>query len=65
MDENLDEEELGIEEFYEDSATLIEWPERVKNNLPKDCLIIKIFFTELITKESSNFIVQEINQRLC
>tara|TARA_B100000003_G_scaffold204673_1_gene216989 strand:+ start:354 stop:830 length:477 start_codon:yes stop_codon:yes gene_type:complete len=55
MDENLDEEELGIEEYYEDSATLIEWPERVKNNLPDDCLIIKIFFTEIDNQREFKF----------
>ena len=55
MDENLDEEELGIEEYYEDSATLIEWPERVKNNLPEDCLIIKIFFTEIDNQREFKF----------
>ena len=48
-------EELGIEEFYEDSATLIEWPERVKNNLPEDCLIIKIFFTEIDNQREFKF----------
>ena len=35
MDENLDEEELGIEEFYGNSATLIEWPKEFPNNLPE------------------------------
>ena len=46
MEEGLEEEELGIEEYFEETATLIEWPERIIKSLPDDCVIIKIYFTE-------------------
>ena len=42
--ENL--QETGIEEYYDDSLVLMEWPERIIKNLPKDKLIIKLFFNE-------------------
>lgn len=40
-------QETGIEEYYDNSLVLMEWPERINNNLPKDNLIIKIFFNEI------------------
>ena len=39
-------QETGVEEYYDNSLVLMEWPERITNNLPKDNLIIKIFFNE-------------------
>ena len=46
MEEGLEVEEIGIEEYFEETSTLIEWPERVMKNLPNDCVIIKIYFSE-------------------
>lgn len=46
MEEGLEQEEIGIEEYFEDTATLIEWPERIIKSLPDDCVIVKIYFTE-------------------
>ena len=46
MAEGLEIEEIGIEEYFEETSTLIEWPERVIKSLPNDCVIIKIYFSE-------------------
>ena len=46
MEEGLEAEEIGIEEYFDETATLIEWPERIIKSLPSDCVIIKIFFTD-------------------
>ncbi|MBP06175.1 MAG: tRNA (adenosine(37)-N6)-threonylcarbamoyltransferase complex ATPase subunit type 1 TsaE [Chloroflexi bacterium] len=46
MQEGLEEEEIGIEEYFDETATLIEWPERIAKGLPSDCVIIKIYFTK-------------------
>ncbi len=46
MAENLEVEEIGIEEYFEETATLIEWPERIIKSLNMDCIIIKIYFSE-------------------
>ena len=46
MAENLEVEEIGIEEYFEETATLIEWPERIIKSLNMDCIIIKIHFSE-------------------
>lgn len=46
MEEGLEVEEIGIEEYFEETSTLIEWPERVMKSLPNDCVIIKIYFSE-------------------
>ena len=46
MAEELEIEEIGIEEYFEETSTLIEWPERVIKSLPNDCVIIKIYFSE-------------------
>lgn len=36
--------ELGIEEAYESGVSLIEWPERLGANLPKDYLVIELSY---------------------
>lgn len=36
--------ELGIEEAYEGGVSLIEWPERLGENLPKDYLVIELSY---------------------
>ena len=46
IEDNENLHETGIEEYYDNSLVLMEWPERIKNNLPKDNLIIKILFNE-------------------
>jgi len=46
MAENLEVEEIGIEEYFEETVTLIEWPERIIKSLNMDCIIIKIYFSE-------------------
>ena len=66
MEEGLEAEEIGIEEYFDETATLIEWPERIIKSLPSDCVIIKIFFTDIENQrkflmfssgnESKNFI---------
>ena len=54
MAENLEVEEIGIEEYFEETATLIEWPERIIKSLNMDCIIIKIHFSE--NKNHRNFL---------
>ena len=38
-------EELGLEDIYKDSVTLIEWPERLKNRLPQRFFEIEFSFS--------------------
>ncbi len=47
IDMNTEADELGIEEYYDNSTVIIEWPEKISHNLPKDVIIIKIHFTEI------------------
>ena len=46
IDLGAEVEEIGIEEYYENSTVIIEWPEKIINNLPSDSVIVKILFTE-------------------
>ena len=46
IDIGAEVEEIGIEEYYENSTVIIEWPEKIINNLPSDSVIVKILFTE-------------------
>ena len=40
-------EEIGIEEYYENSTVIIEWAEKIINNTKEDSILIKIHFTEI------------------
>ena len=44
---NTEVDELGIEEYYDNSTVIIEWPEKIINNLPEDVIIVKIHFTDI------------------
>jgi tRNA threonylcarbamoyladenosine biosynthesis protein TsaE len=55
MEEGLEAEEIGIEEYFDETATIIEWPERIIKSLPSDCVIIKIFFTD--TENQRKFLI--------
>ena len=46
IDLGAEVEEIGIEEYYENSTVIIEWSEKIINNLPSDSVIVKILFTE-------------------
>ena len=46
IDLGAEVEEIGIEEYYVNSTVIIEWPEKIINNLPSDSVIVKILFTE-------------------
>lgn len=37
--------ELGLEEAFEDALTLIEWPERMGDGLPQECLHLHLEIT--------------------
>lgn len=50
IEDGVQTEELGIEEYFDNSAVLIEWPEKISNNLPNDCVIVKIFFSKKETE---------------
>lgn len=47
INSNTEANELGIEEYYDSSTVIIEWPEKIIQNLPEDVIIIKIYFTDI------------------
>ena len=47
IDLDSEADEIGIEEYYDISTVIIEWPEKISHNLPMDVIIIKIHFTEI------------------
>ncbi len=47
--------EIGLDEYFNDNAiSIIEWPERIKDLLPQNCIKIKI---EKIDDNSRKFII--------
>ena len=45
IEDPADVEQLGLDDAFDDAITLIEWPERLANNLPADRLEISIAIT--------------------
>jgi len=42
LEDGEDLHELGLEEAYDHGISLIEWPERMGNSIPVDCLYVKL-----------------------
>ena len=42
LEDGEDLRELGLEEAYDYGISLIEWPDRMRNSIPNDCLYVKL-----------------------